>query len=185
MNRCMYSSNYQNQMINSCNRPMQRPDACRPANHSDGCRPSHHSDNCHPSHTPGNCHPSQRPAPCQQDPCAEARRPMQGSNSCSPVQKADGCKQESCSHQPKYTRSQMLQYINEVSFAVNDILLYLDTHPCDMEAIEFYRKNVEKRNAALCDFAKFYGPLTVDTADQSQNSSWEWVMQPWPWVNGS
>ena len=27
-------------------------------------------------------------------------------------------------------RMQLLQKINEVSFAVDDILLYLDTHPC-------------------------------------------------------
>ncbi|MGN0360961.1 MAG: spore coat protein CotJB, partial [Hominisplanchenecus sp.] len=33
----------------------------------------------------------------------------------------------------------MLQYINEVSFAVNDISLYLDTHPCDQEAMEYYQ----------------------------------------------
>lgn len=32
----------------------------------------------------------------------------------------------------------LLQQINEVSFAVNDILLYLDTHPDDEKALAFF-----------------------------------------------
>lgn len=136
MNRYMYSSNCQNQMMNSYGRPMQRPESCMPVQ------------------KPESCHKEQRPEPC---------------------------KHETCPDKPKYSRSQMLQYINEVSFAVNDILLYLDTHPCDRDAMEFYRKYVEKRKAALCDFAKYYGPLTVDTADESHGETWKWVMQPWPW----
>ena len=34
-------------------------------------------------------------------------------------------------------RNQLLQWINEVSFAVTDISLYLDTHPDDKEALAF------------------------------------------------
>ena len=36
-------------------------------------------------------------------------------------------------------KEKLLQRINEVSFAVNDILLYLDTHPCCQEALAFIR----------------------------------------------
>lgn len=31
-----------------------------------------------------------------------------------------------------------LQQINEVSFAVNDMLLYLDTHPEDQKALRYF-----------------------------------------------
>ena len=35
-------------------------------------------------------------------------------------------------------KEKLMNRINEVSFAVNDVLLYLDTHPCCEEAISFY-----------------------------------------------
>ena len=73
--------------------------------------------------------------------------------------------------------------INEVSFAINDILLFLDTHPHDQEAMEFYRKYARMRHDLLKEYAKYFGPLTVDTAYESDESKWQWVLQPWPWEN--
>jgi spore coat protein JB len=81
----------------------------------------------------------------------------------------------------KPNKEQLLQLINEVSFAVNDIILYLDTHPCDEKALAFYREKVAIRNEALKEYAACFGPLTIDTADDTCSDSWEWVMQPWPW----
>ena len=37
----------------------------------------------------------------------------------------------------KGSRNSQLSRINEVSFAVDDMLLYLDTHPCDRKALEY------------------------------------------------
>ena len=37
-------------------------------------------------------------------------------------------------------RENLLNRINEVSFAVNDILLYLDTHPKCKEGFAFYQE---------------------------------------------
>ena len=79
------------------------------------------------------------------------------------------------------TRQQYLQRINEVSFAVDDILLYLDTHPEDTQALEYFREHVSARNRLLKEYACNYGPLTIDTADDAASSSWAWVLQPWPW----
>lgn len=75
-------------------------------------------------------------------------------------------------------------YINEVSFAVNDMVLYLDTHPCDEKALAFCKEHVKKRDKALREYAALYGPLTIDTTDDVKSKSWEWVMQPWPWERG-
>jgi spore coat protein JB len=83
------------------------------------------------------------------------------------------------------SREQLLGSINEVSFAVEDILLYLDTHPYDCEALDFYRENVEKRTEALKIYAQQFGPLTIDTGNDAKSDSWEWVMQPWPWEGGA
>lgn len=79
------------------------------------------------------------------------------------------------------SREMLLRRINEVSFAVNDIHLFLDTHPDCQEALEFFRRNLEARKEALAEYARLYGPLTIDTADDSCSRSWEWIEQPFPW----
>lgn len=79
------------------------------------------------------------------------------------------------------SREQLLNYINEVSFAVTDIVLYLDTHPCDQDALEYFRTYSKMREHALKEYAKLYGPLTIDTADDACSNSWIWTLQPWPW----
>ena len=61
-------------------------------------------------------------------------------------------------------REKLLNRINEVSFAVDDILLYLDTQPCCEEAISFYQECEQERQKLLKEYAQCYGPLTVDAA---------------------
>lgn len=85
---------------------------------------------------------------------------------------------------PTGSRMQLLCFINEVSFAVYEALLYLDTHPEDQEAMRFFREHNEKRERALKEYARMYGPLTISTADDAASSSWEWMCQPWPWEGG-
>lgn len=89
----------------------------------------------------------------------------------------------SCPFQ-NFSRAQLMQYINQVSFAVDDILLYLDTHPDDQDALSFYHDNAVKRAEALRYYSAQYGPLTVDAAQDNASRSWEWIEQPWPWEGG-
>ena len=81
----------------------------------------------------------------------------------------------------KYSREQLMNTINEVSFAVDDIKLYLDTHPDDEKALVFFKEKCMIRNEALKAYAAQYGPLTIDTGDDTCSRQWDWVMQPWPW----
>ena len=50
-------------------------------------------------------------------------------------------------------KEKLMNRINEVSFAVNDVLLYLDTHPCCEEAISF-RGNRKEGADSLCGIMK-------------------------------
>lgn len=79
------------------------------------------------------------------------------------------------------SRCQMLNEINEISFAVNDLHLYLDTHPCDEEALARCREMLQKRIRLLKEYAQNYGPLTVDSADLPDCDRWKWMEQPFPW----
>ena len=78
----------------------------------------------------------------------------------------------------RYSREQLLNTINEVSFAVDDIKLYLDTHPEDEKALEFFKEKVMVRNEALKEYAAQYGPLTIDTGDDACSRQWDWVLEP-------
>ena len=82
------------------------------------------------------------------------------------------------------TRKELMDHINQTSFAVDDVKLYLDTHPCDEEALAFFREYSQLHNEALREYAKQYGPLTIDTAGESCNERWQWINEPWPWQEG-
>ncbi len=43
------------------------------------------------------------------------------------------------------SQKQLLNRIDQVSFAVNDMILYLDTHPCDEKALTYCRELVQER----------------------------------------
>lgn len=73
----------------------------------------------------------------------------------------------------------LLVYITQVSFSLNDIVLFLDTHPCDPDALAYYQELRKAREEALKEYSMKYGPLLNDQVDDS--CYWEWVKDPWPW----
>lgn len=84
----------------------------------------------------------------------------------------------------KPCRKDLLHHINVVSFAANDAQLFLDTHPTCNEALAFFHENNKMRNHLLREYAKYYGPLTVDTTVENCSDRWNWINEPWPWQEG-
>lgn len=78
-------------------------------------------------------------------------------------------------------RQQLMKEINEVSFAVDDILLYLDTHPCDRDALSYAKQHMKERKRLMMEYAKMYGPLTVMDSLEVCGDTWKWAEQPFPW----
>jgi len=76
-------------------------------------------------------------------------------------------------------RNNLMHFINEISFALDDVGLYLDTHPEDKEAMEYYQKYRIQRNQAVKEYEKCYGPLTKYSV--VADDSWTWICAPWPW----
>ena len=79
------------------------------------------------------------------------------------------------------SQKQLLNRIDQVSFAVNDMTLYLDTHPCDEKALTYCHELVQERKKLLKEYAEAYGPLIIDITDQTGESIWKWMEQPFPW----
>ncbi|MCI8465065.1 MAG: spore coat protein CotJB [Lachnospiraceae bacterium] len=80
--------------------------------------------------------------------------------------------------------NELMTQIYEYSFAVDDVLLYLDTHPDDQEALAYYKNMKEARAAAVGAYENQFGPLTKDGIKDCVDY-WTWVNGPWPWEGGA
>ena len=76
-------------------------------------------------------------------------------------------------------RKQLLEFIYQLDFAVDDIVLYLDTHPCDQKALEYYKEYRDLRKEAIEEYAKYFGPIENEYVTGCD--FWNWVKDPWPW----
>lgn len=81
-------------------------------------------------------------------------------------------------------KNELMKLINQASFAVDEAKLFLDTHPCDEEALAYFREYSMIRERAMKEYARLYGPLTIDLAAENCTDNWKWVKQPWPWHEG-
>ena len=78
-------------------------------------------------------------------------------------------------------KDSLMKQINEASFAMDDAALFLDTHPTDPSALQYYRNAVAKRTSAMDAYERQFGPLQID--DVTANY-WDWVTEKWPWEGG-
>ena len=76
-------------------------------------------------------------------------------------------------------RWKMLEWVQALCFVVVDLQLYLDTHPCDEEALAYYREAVENYEKAKQQFEESFGPLTAHASLDCDR--WAWADMPLPW----
>ena len=73
----------------------------------------------------------------------------------------------------------LIDQLYSTSFAVDDLTLYLDTHPNCQEALGCFA-NLKGLEANLMqEINASYFPLTATAA--GGECQWEWVKGPWPW----
>lgn len=77
--------------------------------------------------------------------------------------------------------------INAVSFAINDLTLYLDTHPDCRQGLALFNSLLQKRLDLLADYAAKYNPLTqLSIATGTPDASvFSWSEGPMPWEGGN
>ena len=54
----------------------------------------------------------------------------------------------------KPCRKDLLMQIGHASFAVDDVKLFLDTHPCDQNALAYFQEYSRMRNEALKEYGE-------------------------------
>ena len=72
----------------------------------------------------------------------------------------------------------MLLQIQRVSFIVDDLRLYLDTHPEDKEGLKLWKENLKKKKEMMHQFAIQYYPLT-ENCIETEYYSWPEGRIPW------
>lgn len=76
-------------------------------------------------------------------------------------------------------RQAALLRLQMADFALIEANLYLDTHPCCQNGLEYFRCMRMERDNVLREYEMNYGPITMDAA--SADGCWDWIDQPWPW----
>lgn len=78
-------------------------------------------------------------------------------------------------------RREMIEQIRCYEFAINELALYLDTHPEDEKALCLHRKYSKQLRDLKDKYQKVYGPLTI----KFPCNKWRWLEEPWPWERGN
>lgn len=73
-------------------------------------------------------------------------------------------------------RREMMQQIRAYEFSINELALYLDTHPEDQKALCLHRKYCKEAKELKDKYQRVYGPLTINYPC----NKWRWLEEPWP-----
>ena len=79
---------------------------------------------------------------------------------------------------PNSDREAKLFTLMQYDFAINDLNLYLDTHPNNEEALSTLELLIEEQKKAKAEYVNNYGSL--DITDVSGNT-FDWIKDPWSW----
>jgi len=73
----------------------------------------------------------------------------------------------------------LLRNVQAKSFLAHDILLYLDTHPNDCQALDAYRAALRDRDAARRMYEENVRALVPDGT--LRRDDFDWTDEPFPW----
>lgn len=68
--------------------------------------------------------------------------------------------------------------IGIADFVLTDLMLYLDTHPSDQKAMEYFNHYARIKTQMEREFARDHYPLRKDLAES--NRDWRWGSAPSP-----
>ena len=75
----------------------------------------------------------------------------------------------------------LMARITELSFGMDELRLFLDTHPDCTEALVMMNELQHQRAEAVAEYEKQCGPLSF--YGDTDCTDWKWVQCSWPWQN--
>lgn len=79
-------------------------------------------------------------------------------------------------------QQKMMEAVYANGFALDEARLYLNTHPKNREALEYYRRKAKLYHEALNLYEQKYGPIRPENGAMGEH--WAWAEGPWPWEGG-
>ena len=79
------------------------------------------------------------------------------------------------------TKTQLQCQIRGYAFALVELNLYLDTHPCDAAALEKMAEFRAEKERLVALYEAQFGPYIVTANDVQGDCCFAWINSPWPW----
>lgn len=70
-------------------------------------------------------------------------------------------------NQNRHSKHQKMTAVREAGFCMIDAGMYLDTHPCDGKAMDYFNRYQQMYKEAVCDYEKHCGPLFLTVLIQT------------------
>ena len=77
------------------------------------------------------------------------------------------------------SKEKLYRIIQMYSFAIDEIRIYLATHPDCKNGLEYFHRYTKRYNEAVAEYVRLFGPLNSNQVESRDN--WTWVNEPWPW----
>lgn len=74
-------------------------------------------------------------------------------------------------------KAELMNQLQSYAFAINDLILYLDTHPNDETALELHNNYANEYRKMYEEYERRFGPLSI----YCPCNSFRWIASPWPW----
>ena len=84
--------------------------------------------------------------------------------------------------QKRMNQKELYEWIMMLGFCAVDMKLYLDTHPDDEEALNYFNQCNTLYNAAKQSYQEQFGLLNAFS--EQERFSWDWNTAPMPWEGG-
>ncbi len=78
------------------------------------------------------------------------------------------------------SRNDIEKRIMAYRFALYDLGLFLDSHPCDQQAMYLRQMYKEKLTHLIDEYEQCYGKYILTQMDVEDNWK-DWISDPWPW----
>ena len=76
----------------------------------------------------------------------------------------------------------MMKKLQELSFTLVELNLFLDTHPNNVQARQLYNTYSAQMAALREQYFEAFGP-TLNFGVCPAGDSFSWINSPWPWEN--
>lgn len=67
--------------------------------------------------------------------------------------------------------------IMEETFTINDLNLYLDIHPDDLDIYNKFKEHIKLLNKYKDEYQNLYGSICLN----DESNKYNWINSPWPW----